>query len=102
MSARSTRTATPLRLPVRVVPGARRSEVVGRLGEAWKLRIAAPPERGRANDELVALLARTLRVPRSAIRVARGHTIGQKLVEVQHLTREEAERRLVSAREKRP
>jgi uncharacterized protein (TIGR00251 family) len=101
MSVRGTSVETPLRLPVRVVPGARRSEVVGRLGEAWKVRIAAPPERGRANEELVTLLARTLRVPRSSVRVARGHTTGQKLVEVQRLTREEAERRLVSAREER-
>jgi uncharacterized protein (TIGR00251 family) len=92
---------SPLRLPVRVVPGARRSEVVGRLGEAWKVRIAAPPGRGRANDELVALLARTLRVPRSSVRIARGHTTRQKLVEVQHLTCEAAERRLVSAREEK-
>jgi uncharacterized protein len=97
MPVRGTSAETPLRLSVRVVPGARRSEVVGRVGDAWKLRVAAPPERGRANDELVALLARALHVPRSSVRVARGHTTGQKLVEVEHLTREEAERRLVSA-----
>ena len=101
MSARDTSVETPARLPVRVVPGARRSEIVGRLGEAWKVRIAAPPERGRANDELVALLARTLRVPRSSVRISRGHTTGQKLVEVQGLTPQEAERRLVSAGEER-
>jgi uncharacterized protein YggU (UPF0235/DUF167 family) len=71
------------------------------VGEAWKLRVAAPPERGRANDELVTLLARTLDVPRSSVRVARGHTTGQKLVEVERLTREEAERRLVSAGKER-
>ena len=101
MSARDTSAATPVRLRVRVVPGARRSEVVGRLGEAWKLRVAAPPERGRANGELIALLARTLRVPRASVRVAKGHTTGDKLVEVQELTREEAERRLASAGERR-
>jgi uncharacterized protein YggU (UPF0235/DUF167 family) len=101
MPVRGTSAETPLRLFVRVVPGARRSEVVGRVGEAWKLRVAAPPERGRANDELVALLARTLDVPRSSVRVARGHTTGQKLVEVERLTREEAERRLVSAGKER-
>ena len=101
MSVRDTSTEAPLRLAVRVIPGARRSEVVGRVGDAWKLRVAAPPERGRANGELVALLARTLRVPRSSVRVARGHTTAQKLVEVEHLTPEEAERRLVSAREER-
>jgi uncharacterized protein YggU (UPF0235/DUF167 family) len=101
MPVRGTSAETPLRLLVRVVPGARRSEVVGRVGEAWKLRVAAPPERGRANDELVTLLARTLDVPRSSVRVARGHTTGQKLVEVERLTREEAERRLVSAGKER-
>jgi uncharacterized protein YggU (UPF0235/DUF167 family) len=99
VSVRDSTAAPPLRLRVRVVPGARRSEVVGRLGDAWKLRVKAAPERGRANGELVALLARTLGVPRGAVRVARGHTTGEKLVEVDLLTREEAERRLVSAAE---
>jgi uncharacterized protein (TIGR00251 family) len=97
MSVRGTSVETSLRLRVRVIPGARRSEVVGRLGEAWKVRVAAPPERGRANDELIDLLARTLRVPRSSVRVATGHTTGQKLVEIADLTRAEAEGRLVSA-----
>jgi uncharacterized protein (TIGR00251 family) len=97
MSVRGTSVETSLRLRVRVIPGARRSEVVGRLGEAWKVRVAAPPERGRANDELIDLLARTLRVPRSSVRVTRGHTTGQKLVGVERLTREAAGRRLVSA-----
>lgn len=101
MSVRNTSSATPLRLRVRVVSGARRSEVVGRLGGAWKLRVAAAPERGRANDELVALLARTLRVPRASVRIARGHTTGEKLVEVRELSREEAERLLASAGERR-
>lgn len=86
-----------MRLRVRVVPGARRSEVVGRLGDAWKLRVAAPPERGRANGELVGLLARTLHVPRTSVRVASGHTTGEKLVEVHDLTRDEAEALLAVA-----
>jgi len=97
MSVRDRSFATPLRLRVRVVSGARRSEVVGRLGDAWKLRVAAPPERGRANGELVGLLARTLHVPRTSVRVARGHTTGEKLVEVQDLTRDEAEALLAVA-----
>jgi len=97
MSVRDRSFGTPLRLRVRVVPGARRSEVVGRLGDAWKLRVAAPPERGRANGELVGLLARTLHVPRTSVRVARGHTTGEKLVEVQDLTRDEAEALLAVA-----
>jgi uncharacterized protein YggU (UPF0235/DUF167 family) len=101
MSVRDSSATTPLRLRVRVVPGARTSGVVGRLGDAWKLRVKAPPERGRANGELVALLARTLDVPSAAVRVARGHTTGEKLVEIDRLTRADADRRLAAAQEAR-
>ena len=97
MSLRDSSAVKSVRLRVRVVPGARTSEVVGRHGDAWKLRVKAPPERGRANGELVALLAETLGVPRDAVRVARGHTTGEKLVEVERLTREDADRRLALA-----
>ena len=97
MPVRDSSAARPLKLRVRVVPGARTSEVVGRLGDAWKLRVKAQPERGRANGEVVSLLARTLGVPRHAVRVARGHTTGEKLVEVDRLTREDADRRLAAA-----
>jgi uncharacterized protein YggU (UPF0235/DUF167 family) len=97
MPVRDSSAARPLKLRVRVVPGARTSEIVGRLGDAWKLRVKAQPERGRANGEVVSLLARTLGVPRNAVRVARGHTTGEKLVEVDRLTREDADRRLAAA-----
>jgi uncharacterized protein len=80
-----------------VSPGARRSELVGRLGDAWKLRVSAPPERGRANDEVVALLAAGLGLARSEVRVVAGQTTRDKVVEVDRLTLAEAERRLASA-----
>lgn len=89
--------ARPARLRVRVAPGARRSELVGRLGNAWKLRVSAPPERGRANDEVVALLAAELGLARSGIRVVAGQTTRDKVVEIDRLTLDEAERRLASA-----
>jgi len=77
-----------------VSPGARRSEVVGRLGDAWKLRVRSAPERGRANDEVSELLARTLRLPSRDVRVISGHASRDKLVEIDGLTDGEAERRL--------
>ena len=77
-------------------PGARRSELAGRLGDVWKLRVSAPPERGRANDEVVALLAAELGLGRSEIRVVAGRTGRDKVVEVDRLTLDEAERRLAS------
>src|SRR5437588_648921 len=54
--------APATRLRVRVSPGARRAQVAGRLSGAWKLRVAAPAEDGRANEAVCRLLAETLSV----------------------------------------
>jgi hypothetical protein len=86
-----------VRLRLRVAPGARRSAVVGRHGDAWKVRVAAPPERGRANDEVLDLLAHSLQLPRPDVRVVAGATSRDKVVELSGLTRDEAERRLAAA-----
>jgi uncharacterized protein YggU (UPF0235/DUF167 family) len=92
------------RLALRVSPGARTSAVVGRYGDGWKVRVAAQPERGRANEALVALLAATLRVPARTISVVSGHSGRDKLVELTGLAPEETERRLAAAgrKEARP
>jgi uncharacterized protein (TIGR00251 family) len=55
-----------------VQPGAGRSEVVGRHGDAIKVRVAAPPERGRANDACAQLLAGLLGVQAGAVELAAG------------------------------
>jgi uncharacterized protein len=83
-----------VRLTVRVSPGAARSEIVGRHGDGWKARITAPPERGRANDALVGLLASALEVPRASLRVVGGRSARRKVVEVDGLGPEEVDRRL--------
>lgn len=85
------------RIAVVVSPGARRTELVGRQGDAWKVRVAAPPERGRANEELVRFLAGVLGVPRADVAVAAGGSGRRKLVEVAGLDAAEAERRLAAA-----
>jgi uncharacterized protein len=82
------------RISVTVSPGANRTELVGRHGDGWKARVAAPPERGRANDALVELLSDALQVPRSSVRVVSGLTAKAKVVEADGLTAAEAERRL--------
>jgi uncharacterized protein len=82
------------RITVTVSPGAARSELVGRHGDGWRARIAAPPERGRANEALVVLLAHALRVPRARISVVGGQTARRKVVEVEGLSQDEIERRL--------
>jgi uncharacterized protein (TIGR00251 family) len=82
------------RLRLRVSPGAGRAEIVGRHGEAWKVRVTAPPERGRANRAVVRLLAERLRVPPSGLEVVSGLSSRDKVVELRGLDATEAERRL--------
>jgi uncharacterized protein (TIGR00251 family) len=88
--------AVTSRLRLRVVPGARRDAFVGRHGEAWKVRVAAPPERGAANRALVALLARTLGLPPASVSVVSGHGARDKIVEVTGIGARELEGRLAS------
>ena len=88
---------TSLRL--RVVPGATRSRVVGRHGDAWKVSVSASPERGRANDAVVALLAEALRVSRRDLEVTAGRSSRDKVVALDGLTLETAEARLSAAAE---
>jgi len=85
------------RLELRVVPGARRPGVVGRHGSAWKVRVAAPPEDGRANQAVLGLLAETLRLPRRAISIVAGHGSRDKVVAFDGLSAAEAETLLASA-----
>ena len=67
---------------VQVVPRASRSEIVGEHNGALRVRIAAPPVDGAANEELVRLLARALRLPRSAVEITAGHSAKLKTVRV--------------------
>ncbi len=71
--------ARAARLKVKVVPGASRTEIVGRLGEALKVRVAAPPEGGKANQEVVALLAAKVGLPFAAVSVVSGHASASKV-----------------------
>ena len=71
-----------LRFQVRVVPRASQSQIVGEHDGALRVRIAAPPVAGAANEELVDLLARKLGVARSAIKITGGHSSKLKQVSV--------------------
>jgi uncharacterized protein (TIGR00251 family) len=67
-------------LAIHAQPGAKRTEVAGPHGEALKVRVAAPPLEGRANDELIALIAETLGVRRKSVSVVKGGTSRRKTV----------------------
>jgi uncharacterized protein (TIGR00251 family) len=85
-------------IPVKAVPRASRDEIVGWLDDgSLKIRVAAPPQDGRANAALEALLATALGVRKSAVRVAAGHASARKRIEIDGLDRAEIERRLSAA-----
>jgi uncharacterized protein len=89
--------AVSTRVRLRVSPGAKSAQVVGRHGEAWKVRVAAPPEGGRANEAVVRLLAETLSLPRNAVTLVSGHGARDKIVQLAGLDPTQIERRLSSA-----
>ena len=82
------------RLVLHVQPRARRTEVAGRHGDAIKVRLAAPPVDGAANDELVRFLAERLGVTRAAVRIAAGAGSRRKTVEIDGLAEADALARL--------
>ena len=85
------------RVRLRVAPGATRAGVVGRHGDAWKVRVTAPAEGGRANDAVVRLLADTFELTRTAVTLVSGHSARDKIVELAGIQPEDIERRLSSA-----
>lgn len=71
-----------LLLTLRVQPGAKRTEVAGSLGDALKIRLAAPPVDGKANEALIAFLAEAFGVPVRNVTLVSGHTSRSKRVRV--------------------
>ena len=70
-------------LSVSVVPRASKSEVVGEVNGVWKVRVAAPPVDGAANDELIKVLAKKFGVAKGKVSVVGGLTSRNKRVRVE-------------------
>ena len=84
-------------LKVKVAPGAGKDEVQGWMGDTLKLRVSAPPEKGRTNRAVVALLARTLSAGRNRIVIVAGAGSRRKRVRIEGLSREELRERIAAA-----
>jgi uncharacterized protein (TIGR00251 family) len=69
-------------LHVKVVPGSSRDRVAGRYGEGVKVQVSAPPEEGKANKAVVAVLAEALGVKPAAVTLVRGHAQPRKVFEI--------------------
>jgi uncharacterized protein len=85
------------KIAIHVVPRARETAVVGRHGDAIRIRLAAPPVDGAANAELVRFLAERLGLPRTAVTILAGVRGRRKTVAIAGVDREAAERVLLTS-----
>ncbi len=72
-------------LAIKAIPNAPKSQVMGWLGDALKVKVHAPPVEGKANEALCDFLAEELELPRRAVTVLRGDTSRQKVVAIDGL-----------------
>ena len=82
------------RISLRVYPNATRSEVVGFDGTILRVKVSAPPIKGKANQELISFLRRLLGVSKGSVNIVRGHTTRNKVVAIDGLNQEEIMKRL--------
>jgi len=68
------------KISVQIVPNAKTSELIGKVGMAWKIKIHAPAHDGKANTELIHFLATSLDVPKSEISILKGHSAKTKII----------------------
>lgn len=73
---------------VKVRPRAKKNTVSGELGDALKVSLTAPPIDGKANEACIEFFAKLLKVPRSSVTIASGHSSRNKVVRVVGLTAE--------------
>jgi uncharacterized protein (TIGR00251 family) len=76
------RQAGSLRMAVHVQPGARVSEVLGEFGDALKIRLNAPAVDGKANEALIVFISEKLGLRQRDVRILRGNTSRQKLLDI--------------------
>jgi len=84
----------PVRIPVKAVPGASRDQIVGLLGGRLKIKVAAPPEGGKANAAICAVVAAALGIKARQVQVVAGHGSAEKVLEVLGMEAAEVSRRL--------
>ena len=83
-------------LQVKVVPGASRTRVAGRYAQGIKVQVSAAPEKGKANEAVVKVLAAWLGVPVRQVTITSGHTQPRKQVRIDGVTAAQLAERLKS------
>jgi uncharacterized protein len=84
------------RLEVRIQPGAKKNKIVSLENNILKVKIAAPPVEGKANQKLIDFLSDIIDIPKSNITIKVGLTGKRKIIEIKDMSSEELRRRLES------
>ncbi len=82
------------KLSIKVIPNSSKNEIVGLKDGVWKLKIAAPPDKGKANKELIDFLSELLGLRKADLNLIKGQASHKKLIGIDGLTEEEISRRL--------
>jgi uncharacterized protein len=85
---------TSARFAVKVQHRAKKNAITGKVGDALKLSLTAPPTDGKANQACVEFLAKLLKVSRSSVTIAAGHASRSKVIRVAGLSAQEIRERL--------
>lgn len=88
------RGAASTRIRVRLTPRSGRDAILAKEEGVYRVKIKAPPLEGRANRALIALLAKTLRVPKRDVEITAGEKSRDKALRIRGVTQEEVEKRL--------
>jgi uncharacterized protein (TIGR00251 family) len=75
----------PTNISIKVLPNANHNEVIGQTSGVWKIKIAAPPDKGKANKELVEYLSGLLNIKKDQINILRGQTARNKVLSIEGL-----------------
>jgi len=76
-------------IQIKVVPGSSRDELVGWLGDALKVKVSAPPEKGKANKSIIALISKSLGISKNQISIVSGTTSALKTLAITGLSKSE-------------
>ncbi len=79
-------------LKVKITPNSHQNKIIGWLNDALKIKIAAPPQKGKANKELIDFLSDEWNIPKRAIEIKKGHTSSLKLLNIDGLGKEKLEK----------
>ncbi len=80
------------RITVKVVPGSSRTEIGGVYGEMLKIKVAAPPEKGKANKALLEFIAKQLGIKKNALQIESGQTSCVKQIRIADVTTEQVQK----------